>query len=80
MENNRDLLIVSKYANLNKDALQEEVDMLIHVLYGVESIQKISIVSEIYDLNSYRTIRKPRKIAAILQSKEKPFIFIGNKN
>lgn len=80
MENNRDLLIVSKYANLNKDALQEEVEMLIHMLYGVESINHISIASEIYDLNSYRTIRKPKKIAAILQSKEKPFVFIGNKN
>lgn len=81
MENNRDLLIVSKRSNLSSAALQEEVDMLVHILYSVESLSQVCVATEIYDLNLYRTIKKPKKIAKFLRTtKQKPFIFIGNKN
>jgi hypothetical protein len=81
MENNRDLLIVSKLSNMSHAALQVEVDMLVHILYSVESLSQVCVATEIYDLNKYRTIRDPKKIAKFLETtKQKKFIFIGNKN
>lgn len=81
MENNRDLLIVSKLSNLSHAALQEEVDILVHILYSVESLTQVCIATEMYDLNKYRTIKSPKKIARFLESaKQKPFVFVGNKN
>lgn len=81
MENNRDLLIVSKLSNLSHAALQEEVDMLVNILYSVESLSQVSVATEIYDLNRYRTIKQPKKIGKFLATfKQKAFVFIGNKN
>jgi hypothetical protein len=81
MENNRDLLIVSKLSNLSHAALQVQVDMLVHILYTAESLPRVCAATEVYDLNRYRTIKDPKKIARYLEAtKQKPFVFIGNKN
>lgn len=78
---NRDLLVLSKKAALDKKQMELEVEKLNELLFYVESIKNFCVVNEIIDINSYRIISNPAKIDKIIsQKKLKPFQFINNKN
>ena len=82
MENgSRDLLVVFRLSTLSYEEMQRELELLNQLLFGVESMDTHSIVNEIIDLNKYKIIRNPFKVArVIMKKKEKPFVFIYNKN
>ena len=79
---NRDLLVIARNGMMmDDDAMRREVELLHEILYGIESLQTLCEVNEVFDLNRYRTIRKPHLVArAIREKQHKAFIFICNKN
>ena len=78
---NRDLLVVSKQAQLNDDALQHEIEVLNELLYDVEMPQNLALACEIINVNRYRIIRKPEEVSRVLNEKVFPsFVFVFNKN
>ena len=77
----RDLLVVSKLAELSEAELQKELHLLNEMLFVVESVKTRSIVNEVIDVNRYKIIRKPKEVLnAISLRRNKPFVFISNKN
>lgn len=82
MENgSRDLLVVFRLSTLSQEEMQREFQLLNKLLYGVESINTHAIVNEIIDLNKYKIITNPFKVAkAIMRKHDKPFVFIYNRN
>lgn len=82
MENgSRDLLFVSKFADMSNLEIEKELFLLNKMLYGIESMSTYALVNEVIDLNKYRVIKKPHQVAqAIREKRNKPFIFLYNKN
>jgi hypothetical protein len=80
-KSNRDLLIMFKQELMTPQAMEHEVELLHELLYTVERLDNVIKAHEIIDLNKYKIISKGFAIKAIFrQQKEKPFIFISNKN
>lgn len=78
---NRDLLVLFKHEPISQQAMEHEVEMLHELLYTVERSENIFITHELIDLNRYKIINKPALIRDFFrQRKEKPFVFINNKN
>jgi len=78
---NRDLLVLSKKASFNEDALQHELDQLNSLLFNIENLQSFCTAHEIIDVNKYKVIKKFHLIQQIIREKAlKPFVFIFNKN
>ena len=77
----RDLLVVPPWANTSPQALQHEINALDALLVPLEQDIAIAAVSEIADLNRYRIIRNQALILKALgEGKQKPFVFLVNKN
>ena len=77
----RDLLVISKNALQNDDALQQEIQILNVLLPAVEVLQNIANSSEIFDLNKCRTFKTPNSVFRQLQEKAmRSFVFLYNKN
>lgn len=77
----RDLLVISKQALENEQALQEELDFLNELLPAVEVLGKIASASEIFNLNRHRIISKPELVAKhLLEDNLRSFVFISNRN
>jgi hypothetical protein len=76
----RDLLVISKNALTNDDALQQEIEILNYLLPGVEVLQNIANSSEIFDLNRCRTFKTSQSVSKQLQKTLRSFVFICNKN
>jgi hypothetical protein len=75
------LLVVPPWAQTSPQALQNEIDLLDALLLPVEQDIAIAAVSEIADLNRYRIIRNQSLILKALgEAKQKPFVFLLNKN
>jgi len=81
MHNNRDLLIVNRDVLYNDSSLQQEIDKLNHILFGVEKLHHFSIAHEIIDVNKYKIIQKQHLIQQKIREKSlKPFEFLCCKN
>lgn len=78
---NRDLLVLTKKETMNSRELEQEVELLVDLLYHVEQIDAFCVANEIIDLNRYKIIQKPHLIKQALREKKlKPFVFISNNN
>ena len=78
---NRDLLVLTKKETMNSLELEHEVELLIDLLFHVESLDAFCIANEVIDVNRYKIIRKPHLIKqAVRDSRLKPFVFISNLN
>jgi len=78
---NRDLLVLTKKQSMNPGELEHEVELLVDLLYHVESMDAFCIAIELIDLNRYKIIRKSTLIKQALREKRlRPFVFISNNN
>ena len=80
-ETNRDLLVLTKTVHLQPDELERQLQVLNTILFGTENWETFSTANEILDINRRKIIRKTYLIQQILtEKKQKPFVFICNKN
>jgi hypothetical protein len=78
---NRDLLVLTKKQSMNAQELEQEVELLVNLLFEAEKIDAFCVANEVIDLNRYKIICKPHLIQKIIrQRKAKPFVFFSNKN
>lgn len=78
---NRDLLVLTKKETMNPKELEQEVELLVDLLYHVEQMDAFCVANELIDLNRYKIIQKPHLIKqAVREKKLKPFVFISNNN
>lgn len=78
---NRDILVLFKQELMTPQAMEHQVTLLHDLLYNVERLDNLVTAHELLDLNKYKLISKPHLIKEYLRSgKEKPFVFLNNKN
>ncbi len=78
---NRDILVLFKQELMSPQAMEHEVSLLHNLLYKVERLDNIVTSHELLDLNKYKVIGNPVQVKAFLRNKkEKPFVFLNNKN
>jgi hypothetical protein len=78
---NRDLLVLSNTRKRSSEELMKEVAHLHQILFETENWQTFSLANEILDINRHVIIRKAHIIQKILTNrKQKPFVFVCNKN
>ncbi|MDB5202256.1 MAG: hypothetical protein JWQ27_1665 [Ferruginibacter sp.] len=78
---NRDLLVMFKQELMTPQAMEHEVTLLHELLFTVERLDNVVKAHELIDLNRYKIFRKDVEIKNFLrQRKEKPFIFLNNRN
>lgn len=78
---NRDILVLFKQELMTPQAVERQVGLLHDLLYNVEMLDNVVTAHELLDLNKYRVISKPALIKNYLRNgKEKPFVFLNNKN
>lgn len=78
---NRDILVLFKQELMTPQAMEHQVTLLHDLLYNVERLDNLVTAHEILDLNRYKIISKSHLIKEYLRSgKEKPFVFLNNKN
>lgn len=78
---NRDILVLLKQELMTPQAMERQVSLLHDMLYDVERLDNIAASHELLDLNKFKKISKPHLIKAFLRNvKEKPFVFLNNKN
>ena len=80
-KSNRDLLVMFKQDLMTQQAMEHEVSLLHEMLFTVERLDNFVKAHEIIDLNKYKIITRAVAIKNIIrQQKEKPFVFLNNKN
>lgn len=78
---NRDILVMFRQELMTPQAMERQVTLLHDLLYTVEKLDNLVRAHEILDLNKYKLINKPHLVKEFLRSgKEKPFVFLNNKN
>lgn len=78
---NRDILVLFKQELMTPQAMEHEVSLLHDLLYTVERLDNIVTAHELLDLNRNKVINKISQVKNYLKSgKEKPFVFLNNKN
>jgi len=78
---NRDILVLFKQELMTPQAMEHEVSLLHSLLYKVERLDNIVTAHELLDLNKYKVISNPVQVKTFLRTKkEKPFVFLNNKN
>jgi hypothetical protein len=78
---NRDILVLFKQELMTPQAMEHQVTLLHDLLYNVERLDNLVTAHELLDLNKYKLISKPHLIKDYLRKgKEKPFVFLNNKN
>ncbi len=78
---NRDILLLTRNSNADKQEVAYEVEKLHQLLFHVESMYNFCIANEIIDITNYKIIDNPIKIERIIKNnKLKKFQFISNKN
>jgi hypothetical protein len=78
---NRDLLVLVKDNQLDKNAIEFELEQLNQLLYIFETVDNFCIAHEVFDLNRYKIVHNPKTIREVMNHKVlKPFVFICNKN
>ena len=70
---NRDLLVLVKDAQLDKDAIEFELEQLNQLLYVFETVDNFCVAHEVFDLNKYKIIHNAKTIRETMN-------FISNKN
>jgi hypothetical protein len=66
---------------MTPQALEHEVTLLHELLFNVERVDNLVIAHELIDLNKYKIYSKHILIKDYIRlRKDKPFIFLNNKN
>ncbi|HXB44515.1 MAG TPA: hypothetical protein VNV85_10680 [Puia sp.] len=77
----RDLLVLVKDEYMNEKFIENELERLNEMLFHYETIEKFCAVHEIFDLNKYKIIDRPRPMQQLIrQNRLRPFQFVCNKN
>jgi F0F1-type ATP synthase alpha subunit len=77
----RDLLVLVRDEYMNEKFMEQELEQLNEMLFHYETVEKFCAVHEIFDLNKYKIITKPKLMQQVVGQKElKPFQFVCNKN
>ena len=80
-KSNRDLLVLFNQELMTPQAMEHEVGLLHELLFHVERLDNLVIAHEVIDLNKYKVFSKHSIIKNFIRlKKEKPFIFLFNKN
>jgi hypothetical protein len=80
MHRNRKLVIVGEAARSGVNR-QWEMDYMHQLLSRCETLDQLSLIYEVIDLNRYKVIRKPGLVKSILLQKDKKrFQFLFNRN
>lgn len=80
-KSNRDLLVMFKQELMTPQAIEHEVELLHELLFTVERLDNVVKAHEVMDLNKYKIITKDFEIKNFFRlQKEKPFVFLNNKN
>lgn len=80
-KSNRDLLVMFKQELMTPQAIEHEVELLHDLLFTVERLDNVVKAHEVMDLNKYKIITKDFEIKNFFRlQKEKPFVFLNNKN
>jgi hypothetical protein len=78
---NRDLLVLFNQELMTPQALEHEVSLLHELLFTVERVDNLVVAHELIDLNKYKVTNKPVEIKKFIRlKKDRPFIFLNNKN
>ena len=80
-KSDRDLLVLFKQELKTPQAIEHEVSWLHELLFDVERLDNFVIAHELIDLTRYKISNKPFVIKDTLRrKKDKPFVFLNNKN
>ena len=80
-KSNRDLLVLFNQELMTPQALEHEVSLLHELLFHVERLDNLVIAYEVIDLNKYKVYSKHNIVKAHIRlKKEKPFVFLNNRN
>ncbi len=78
---NRDLLLLFKDELMTPQAIEQQVERLHELLYGVEKVENIITAHEIINVNKHRIFNDSFRLKNVFRRKElKPFVFLSNKN
>lgn len=80
-KSNRDLLVLFNQELMTPQALEHEVSLLHELLFLVERLDNLVVAHEVIDLNKYKVYSKHSIIKTYIRlKKDKPFVFLNNKN
>ena len=80
-KSNRDLLVLFNQELMTPQSIEQEVELLHQLLYGIERIENLIIAHEAIDLNKYKVSNKPLLLRKLFRQLElKPFVFLNCKN
>lgn len=78
---NRDLLVLVRDEYHSESMMQRELQKLNRLLYHFETLDRIAIAHEVFDMNRGKVIENISGVKRILEHKVlKPFQFACNKN
>lgn len=77
---NRDLIILSRYADTDTAAFEQEVRSIHEILYLVEGTEQFCQAHEVIDINHYRILERSYLVRKVISDPIKPFVFLFNKN
>lgn len=74
-------MVLVKDESMNEHFMEQELEQLNDLLFHFETIENFCVCHELFDINKYRIITRPKTIQNIIRQKElKAFLFISNKN
>ncbi|MBK6378997.1 MAG: hypothetical protein IPO01_17050 [Chitinophagaceae bacterium] len=80
-KSNRDLLVLFNQELMTPQSIEQEVELLHQLLYGIERIENLIIAHEAINLNKYKISNKPLLLQKLFRQRElKPFVFLNCKN
>ena len=80
-KSNRDLLVLFNQELMTPQSIEQEVELLHQLLYGIERIENLIIAHEAINLNKYKISNKPLLLQKLFRQRElKPFVFFFCKN
>ncbi len=78
---NRDLLLLFKDESMTPQAIEQQVERLHELLYGVEKVDNIITAHEIINVNKHKIFNDSVRLKNVFRRKElQPFVFLNNKN
>ena len=80
-KSNRDLLVLFNQELMTPQSIEQEVELLHQLLYGIERIENLIIAHEAINLNKYKISNKPLLLQKLFRQRElKPFVFLNCNN
>ena len=80
-KSNRDLLVLFNQELMTPQSIEQEVELIQQLLYGIERIENLIIAHEAINLNKYKISNKPLLLQKLFRQRElKPFVFLNCKN